>query len=359
MKKRNRGDRLFLCLAAALLTLGGGALILFPAPRFSARENRYLTDPPAFTREALFSGEYTATLDTYTAERLPCRQILRGVRALTELALGKREVDGILLCHGGTLVRLPTGEGRTYTQNKRAQEKIEALCAASGIPCTAAILPQRITVAGTPPALMRARAESERTGLSAALGEEAYWYRTDHHWTTAGAYAAYNHLAASLGYTPYTAADFTPVTVSDVFFGTSDAAAGIPFLAPDSIALWRYEGDTAFRIRRNGTDAALTGFYDLEKLQTRDGYGVFFGGNDALLEIDLGEGDTRPVLLVIKDSFANALLPFLARHYRLIAVDPRYGCPSLDRLLPAAHRVLLLCGKETLESTAFFGGLIK
>jgi hypothetical protein len=57
---------------------------------------------------------------------------------------------------------------------------------------------------------------------------------------------------------------------------------------------------------------------------------------------------------VIKDSFANSLLPFLAQHYRITAVDPRYYTGKLQPLLQNADTVLALCGMQTLTQSPFF-----
>ena len=109
-----------------------------------------------------------------------------------------------------------------------------------------------------------------------------------------------------------------------------------------------------YRVLRDGQPAAFTGLYDEEKLSSHDQYSLFLGGNCGLLQIDLGEADTRPTLLVIKDSFANSLLPFLARHYRITAVDPRYYTGKLQPLLQNTDTVLTLCGMQTLTQSPFF-----
>jgi hypothetical protein len=177
------------------------------------------------------------------------------------------------------------------------------------------------------------------------LTEDAHWYRTDHHWTTEGAYEAYRLLGARLGYTPYPKSDFQPETVSEAFYGTSAGATGIPFLPPDRIELWHFAGENAIEVRYDGKAGTL---YDRQKLRTRDQYAVFQGGNHALTEL---RTEGLPTLLVIKDSFANSLLPFLARHFTVVAVDPRYGAPDLAAL--HTDRALVLCGMQTLCQTAF------
>ena len=83
------------------------------------------------------------------------------------------------------------------------------------------------------------------------------------------------------------------------------------------------------------------------------------GGNCGVLEVDLGDRDTRPTLLLVRDSFSDSLIPFLARHFRIVAIDPRYRIPSLDALVERADSVLMLAGMQTLTTTAFFTPLLK
>lgn len=101
--------------------------------------------------------------------------------------------------------------------------------------------------------------------------------------------------------------------------------------------------------------AHLDAFYDHAKLKTRDGYAVLFGGNCGVLEVSSGEGDTRPTLLVVRDSYASAVIPLLVRHFQIIAIDPRYASGSaLREGLQVADAALFLFGAQTLTETPFF-----
>ncbi len=73
-------------------------------------------------------------------------------------------------------------------------------------------------------------------------------------------------------------------------------------------------------LQTDGSQAEVTGLYQLEKLQTRDKYAAFLYGNNGLTVIKSGnnkahrEGETSRVLLV-KDSYGNCLAPFLTYSY--------------------------------------------
>lgn len=349
-RKAKSGNRCLIWIAALFLCVGSLSLSLFPAPCFSECENRFLSEIPAITGNGIADGSYTAALDTYAAERFPFRIPLRQARALLQIALGKQEVGGVILCRDGSLARRIGVNRRIQQQNMTALQGL----AAQGF--TIAIAPRRIDArAESLPldydpsadlALWTELAEALPSAITfPSLTEDAHWYRTDHHWSTAGAYAVYCQLGKQLGYTPYPESDFERETVSTSFYGTSAGAAGLPFLTPDRIELWHFANENALSVFYDGKAGAL---YDRSKLHTRDQYAVFQGGNHALTEITT-EG--LPTLLVIKDSFANSLLPFLARHFSIVALDPRYGDPDLSDLRP--NRSLVLCGMQTLCEAAF------
>lgn len=360
-KKRGRSDKALLSVTAFFLAGGFLALSFFPTPRFSAAENRFLAELPPFSVSALADGSYTAALDTYATERFPARLTLRQARALCQLAEGKCEVGGVLLCRDGSLARRMTVNDRAFAQNLTAIQKIKVFSVTNALPLTVAIVPRRIDArtevlpalydTGENAAVWSQLQEALPGAITFShLTADAHWYRTDHHWTTTGAFDAYHTLAKQLGVTPCKQTDFSVETVSESFYGTSHAAAGIPLISPDGICLYRYENDEDFTVLLEGKQAPFEGFYDTGKLMTHDQYGVFFGGNYGTLEIT-GSADSE-TLLVIKDSFANPLLPFLARHYNILAVDPRYTTQPLSSFADRADRILLLCGMQTLCETA-------
>lgn len=359
MKKRKRiGDKILLWAISFVLLFGGVSLTFFPAARVSERENRVLAEMPQLSASNVADGSYATGLDTYAAERFPLRVPLRAARAAVQIGMGKQEVCGVLFCTDGSLCKRITTNERAYAQNLAAIQKLQSTC---GERLTVAVAPRRIDARTEvlPPLYDTREDAAVWETLQAhvpdavtfsALTADAHWYRTDHHWTTEGAYGAYCQLGAALGYTPFTMQAFTKETVSTSFRGTTDAAAGLPFVSPDTIELYRYAGDTAYTVQKDGNPAPFAGFYDTDKLRTRDQYAVFLGGNCGVLEIT--DGTDRPTLLVIKDSFANSLMPFLARHYNITAIDPRYCTAPITDFTKNADQILFLCGMQTLCTAA-------
>ena len=357
-----------LLIAVALcLTIGSFSLLFLPAPRFSPEENRYLAAFPTFSAEALTSGSYAADIDVFAAERMAFRTPLRHLRSFLQKIEGRLEFGGAILCQDGSLTRPITVNERALAQNLAALQKIVDFSVQKSLPVSVAVPTTRLLARATvlPHLYDNSAAKAAGEALIRAfphaqtfptLTDSLHWYRTDHHWTTAGAYAAYCALSAVLGYTPYPQEAFDVQTVSKSFLGTAHSAAGLPFVTPDHIELYRYENDTAFSVFFDGKQAPFDGFYDFERLSTKDGYGVFFGGNHGRLEIS--SDDKCETLLVIKDSFANALLPFLARHYHIVAIDPRYTAAPLSDCAVGVDRVLVLCGLQSLCESPLLRPLI-
>ena len=81
-----------------------------------------------------------------------------------------------------------------------------------------------------------------------------------------------------------------------------------------------------------------TSLYDSSKLETKDQYGVFLGGNTSLIDIRT-VSTSQKRLLVVKDSFANSFIPFLAPYYReIVVVDPRYYSGTIEDIM-SSYRI--------------------
>ena len=122
-------------------------------------------------------------------------------------------------------------------------------------------------------------------------------------------------------------------------------------VSAESITLYRYESDGDVRVINHETGENKNGFYDLEALKITDKYRVFLGGNYSHLSIKSSQ--KKPTLLLVKDSFANSLIPFLALHYDIEVIDPRYCAKTFlnEQLQSNSYdRILALLSLDTLES---------
>lgn len=356
---------LTLTVGLLIISIGAGTLLL-PSADFSEEENRALAPLPSVTLRGLSDGSLSSAVGEYLRDRLPLRREFVRSKAISELLALKGENNGVLFCGDGYL--LDRGE---YSSLDKAKENIEYYSALSkslsdmGMPVSVAYVPRGIDVMSAKlPALYRG-SHADVIGLiptqevatdlisplkNAADRGEYVWFRTDHHWTAHGAYIAYVELSDALGYIPYSRDSFRVECVSEDFLGTVYSKAGCIAPYPDTVELYRYEGDGEYLLTAD-RNSSQKGLYFYAFLDKKDKYSVFLGGNYATLSIEKRSDTPRKRLLIIKDSYANSLAPLLARHFDLLLIDPRYlegEPPELLELAKSADAALILQGIETV-----------
>ena len=156
--------------------------------------------------------------------------------------------------------------------------------------------------------LRRAGVDTEdiRPALTDRGGEKIY-YRTDHHWTSLGAYYAY---CAWRGVEP-SAADWTQEVLCGNFRGTTWNKVPLPSVGAEEITAWYKHTDR--HVSYNGGAYETDSLYERKYLEGADQYGVFLNSNQAQTVIQgSGEGGK---LLLIKDSYGNTFAQFPVEDY--------------------------------------------
>ena len=154
---------------------------------------------------------------------------------------------------------------------------------------------------------------------------------------------------------------FTVEAVNDSFLGTTFSRLGINDLKrKDTILLYRYKDDDSFLVSEPSTNKTTFGFYDFDALSQFDKYKVFLGGNTDIIRIRDTTKD-KPRLLLIKDSFANSIVPFLAIHYDIDMIDLRYYKGSIQKYMNenTFDSILVLYGIDTLSSDVSCSNILK
>lgn len=325
-------QRFTLALFCVFLAGFGLLHILLPDRDFSPVENRSLRQLPAFSWTALADGSYTAGLEEYLADQFPLRDGWMGLKNRVEYLLGKREFHGVYLC-GDTLINQVEDAGRAE-QNmdylRRLTEQTDLPVYVGLIPTAAEIwrdkLPRGAESFDQAAYLERIRAAVpgaiwvDIAGRLAEHGDEPIFYRTDHHWTSLGAYWGYTALAEALGVSPLPPGEAE--TVSESFCGTLYSTSGIHWLAPDTIQ--RYvsgEGVTVEDVAAGETH----GLYVDSFLSQKDQYASFLGGNAPLYIVRNPSARSQERLLVVRDSYSDSLAPFLSGQFGEVhLLDLRY-----------------------------------
>lgn len=334
----------------AVALLFGGVLVgmqaafwLLPHAAFSDNEKRVLAEPPAVSADAVADGSLFTQIERYIADHFAGRDGWVGANAYLAQAEGRNAVGEIVRGRDGWLFPAPlTDDGATLEKNMQA---ITDFAAAQQVPVYLMAVPTAgAMVENKLPALHPAWPDADLlerarriagdslhwldvTGdFCASDAPEALYYRTDHHWTSAGAYRAYCLLMQEQGGSSVPPETFEVERVPG-FYGTSYSKSGLWLTKPDEIELWTdpmlhavttvYDGDGRAPVTREGM------LFE-EYLDGADKYPVFLSGNHARVHIET-DADTGKRLLVVKDSYAHALAPFLAEQYRTIdLIDLRY-----------------------------------
>ena len=354
------------------LVMGGLFLLdlCFTSNPYSELENRKLKQKPVFSLESLVENRYTKEYEEYINDQFVGRDQWITLKSVFESALGKTENNGVV--YGADryiynkLLDPALGENRQngagFGGDGSDTPALPVVNAAQlgrniGFLNTFAVIyPGHITAAiapnsygirpeGLPAGLPNVEQQGaigalyrQFTGddlstldlvtpLREAAKERQVSYRTDHHWTTEGAWVGYRAYCESRNLPYVTLEELAPLRREEPgFLGTYYNKSKNFNALPDTLVWYdipvedvTIDGERTV-LQTDGSRAEVTGLYQLEKLQTRDKYAAFLYGNNGLTVIKSGnnkahrEGETSRVLLV-KDSYGNCLAPFLTYSY--------------------------------------------
>ena len=330
-------------IAVAVILLGLSlATLLLPDRDFSPNENRYLQQAPRLTADRVLSGKFTEEAEKYESDQIALRDVWMGAASFLQRLAGKQDIGGVYLGRNGYYFARLTEDEFPQSQYEKNLRTVDAFfdahddvdCRVLMAPSPAAVLPDLLPAnALIYDAALRHEQLTQAVGGDRVIDVkddlaalEQPYYRTDHHWTTEGARAAYEVWCAATGHTiremPLTAA-------TDSFRGTLYSKVLLPDSAYDSISL--AEG---VRVRSVDCDGTVTdSLYDRSKLAEKDKYAVFFGGNWSRVTVKTGVENGK-TLLMVKDSFANSFVPFLTEDYEtIIMLDLRFFAESVEELM--------------------------
>ena len=343
MSKRNAWVQIgiFIAFIALFFILN----LVLPDKDFSPQENRYLQQLPKFSFSDLFSGKFTKDFEKYTTDQFTLRDTWTTLKARCELASGKKENNGVYYCGDNTLItRFDAPADETLDKNMSYVNALadnvgdEARVYFALIPGAAEIwkdkLPEnapndsQLQIIEKAYGQCRAQTVDMYSELNAHK-DEYIFYRTDHHWTSLGAFYGYTSLCGALGLDAPQLSDYSPRTVSEDFYGTVYSSSGMSWIAPDSIQIFR-EDDGSFKLTNYPKGTPVEGkLYDESFLEKKDKYAMFMGGNTPLLTIET-ENTDAPSILILRDSYMDSLTPFLLDNFSNIhIIDLRYYRTSI------------------------------
>nr|WP_068785743.1 DHHW family protein [Paenibacillus phocaensis] len=323
---------------------------LTPDRKFSPEENRMLEPRPKYSLHALTSGKFTVDYEKYVSDQFPFRDFWIGVNSDTGRALGQKESNGVYLGKDGYLIQQFQPPAR-----ERVAENAEAIrrfaAATPNLQIYVMLAPTSLTInkeklpAYAPVGDELASLKQMRDALGdtiqfvdvypalSANRQEYLYYRTDHHWTTLGAYYAYRELCKQMGIVPQAKTEFELRQVTDQFYGSLYSRSGFKHLRPDEIELWLPKIEEQITVEYADEQHSAGSLYAMENLNAKDKYAVFMNGNHGFVKITSPQAAEKK-LLIVKDSYANSLIPFLTKHFSEIdIVDLRYYDGDLSALV--------------------------
>ncbi|KSV57624.1 DHHW family protein [Acetivibrio ethanolgignens] len=304
---------------------------------FSELENRTLAQSPSFNKEAVLDGSFGKEVECYMADQFPFRNQFLSVKLAAELIMGKTESNGVFLGKEGQLLQnfenpdLKLLEKNAGYMNALGKEvKTWFLLA----PTATSIYKERL------PLLASTYSEEQYINMTEELlskdisfvdvqpileehKDEYIYYKTDHHWTTLGAFYAYERLCDKMGLEPKKLSDFTREQIEG-FYGSLYSAGNVTFAKPDTLELFYPKEPVSVKIENMAEGSVSDSLYEKSYLEKKDKYSVFLNNNQPLLVIHSSVKNGKK-LLIAKDSYANCLIPFLTAHFEEIHVlDLRY-----------------------------------
>lgn len=331
--------------------------LLTPNRNFSELENRVLEQKPRFSLDELFEGTFTANYEKYIADQFVLKDFWVGVKSGLERALGKKEYNGVYLGRDDYLLQAFVEPDEEGFRSKLAA--INTFGAATPkinkyfmlVPNSVAILGDKLP-SHVPPAKEKEWMARMEKYLDKSIKfinvyetlqakqREYIFYKTDHHWTTRGAFYAYQKLIEATGQEPHTKGFYQTQQVTDTFYGSLYSKAGLKDVTPDSIEVYIPKKIESYRIDyfdEEGKVKTAESLYNLDNIKKKDKYSLFLDGNHPLVKITT-RCPNQKKLLIIKDSYANCLIPFLTSHYsQIFVVDLRYYYDSLIDLIKKNH----------------------
>ncbi len=319
---------------------------------FSAAENRVLKSRPSFSLGKYVEGRFESEYEEYANDQFPARTGFVRLKTATDVAEGKLEASGIYRCRDRYLMEDITVPGDHFEPTRNALKQFKRnysevdmyfLLAPNAANILEDKLPASVRTYDQNGAMDDFFADLKSFGYKPVDVRKTFrknkdktqlYYRTDHHWTTKGAHLAFKDAVKVMGLKDKV--KYKGYAVKNDFRGTLYSRSGFTNGMDDTIEIFMPTNNKEYKnsvIYYTDTKKKTTKFYQLKNLNKKDAYTVFGGSNHPLYTITT-PCESQENLLLIKDSYANSIIPFLAQCYRkIVVVDPRYFFGDVDEII--------------------------
>lgn len=352
---KNLHKRIMIVLFALFMLAMPVLTLVFLSPEkqpFSENENRYLAQFPKFSFESYKNKKFMEGFDDWISDRFVGREQWIEFKNSSDRAIGKTEINGVFIENDMMMEAWKSYDQTIYDKNLKAINKFAENH--ENIPIYFMLVPNAQEIyknnlpAFAPVENQKKFIDNFYSDLSGFEGtvdvysalkeksEDSYiYYRTDHHWTSFGAFLAYQAAAPVLGYESYPYSAFEIEHASHDFRGTLFSKTLDFNVTPDIIDYYTVaKGEPEVKVSvydkpDNSTGKIIYKNYDSmyfrDFLDVKDKYSSFLGQNSPLVTVENPSAKSEKSLLVIKDSYAHSLVPFLSKEYKKVTmIDLRY-----------------------------------
>lgn len=332
MKNKN----IIISILFAIIFLSISALCLaFPEGDYSDSERRELAKFPEVSAENIESGEWQKGFESYSTDRFPARDILRGVKAaFVKNVLFKSDNNGIFTADGH-LSKIDSAENEdmmnhaadrfAFIYEKYLKENNVYL----------AIVPDKNFVLaksnGYPSLdyqgfIMRMREKlpfMEYIDVTDLLTADDY-YRTDTHWRQEKITDISDRILNKMG-KGVNGGSYTENTSPYPFYGVYSGQYALP-VEPDELKYLTNETINNATVTYYPNGLPQKGeMYNMEKAKGKDPYEMFLSGTMPLITIEKQGGNPYNHLILFRDSFGSSIAPlFLEGYDKITVIDTRY-----------------------------------
>ena len=345
------------------------SFILIPDVSFSENENRMLQMNPSFSFRSLINLEYIEKLEDYFNDQFPFRSIFMNIKTMIYKGMGIKDIDGVYFSSDGYLLERynkPNNNDKIIKAINRFSDNSDANISLMLIPNAISIYSDKLPRnAFSYNQLDTIDYIYDNVNLNEINVYDTYiknkdkyqlYYKTDHHYTVYGAYLAYLEYCKSNNLSYKELDEYKIDLVSEEFSGSLASRVTDYKKVYDKIEIVNKDIDVSVYYQDN--DKTTNSLYNFDYLSKKDKYAMFLDNNHPLIVINREGMDYDSKLLVIKDSYANSMIPFLVDNYSEIhVIDPRYYRRSISDYMKQNNidDALILYNLNTMDTE---GGLI-
>ena len=366
-----------------LLVFGFTAVtFVWPERTFSENENRVLASAPEFSWENLFEGKFMSDYEKYITDQFFLRDEWIQLKTRTEMLLNKQDINGVYMGKDGYLIERHEDSKIDVEMLEKSKnylvQFVERYTKRLGdgkvkvmlVPTASEVLLDKL-----PPfaegfdqngmidevyGLLPEGVAVDVRDILKEHADEYVYYKTDHHWTSLGAFYAYQAYCASKGFHVPALDDATFTEVSKDFLGTIYSKLNLEISKDTMHTVTLPNTPSKIQMTVDMTEK-FNGLYNDEYLSQKDKYSYYLDGNHARTEI-ASNGEGKGTLLIIKDSYSHCFAPLtLGDYQKVYLVDFRYFNMPISQFIMQNRvtDILVLYNAVTFATDTHTGGFIR